>query len=400
VRLSACNLENQTYTVTVDALVLETGITETVTIVKHSAGPGIEFWNPIATELDNGRMDNVVASYNGYAWSITGYGLNRNVRYYDPVANAWTTVAGSVPPFGGVNNYARSGCTAGDKVYMYGDSTTAGFTGLWSYNMATNTWAQETPSGTPPAQTGIWAPAWVYDPASGYCYMTGGATVPGAGNLTTVYAYDPVGNAWLPSLPNFTSVRDFHAAFVYDRPVDNHHMLCVVGGNNGAGISSTQCYDFTAGAWNAENADIPALPESRWGIGYSDKWHLGSQHQLWVLGGVNPGGIATNIAWYYDVDTGAWVDGGPYGATNTYRGSATTVNNEIYKLGGSIGGFTYTGLAWRHYQVLCPDCSPFADGIKLAPPTAAISDTITYSFFITPTYNEMGMYAMDPLPPE
>ncbi len=30
-------------------------------------------WELIATEPDGGRMDNVVAAYNGRAWSITGH---------------------------------------------------------------------------------------------------------------------------------------------------------------------------------------------------------------------------------------------------------------------------------------------------------------------------------------
>ena len=402
VRLSACNQEGETLTVTVEAFVLETGSTSTATIVKHSAGPSVEFWTPIATEPNNGRMDNVVAGYNGYAWSIAGYGANTNVRYYDPALDTWTSLvpAGSVPP----NNYARSGCNpttgaAMNQVFVYGDAAPS-FTGLRSYNMDTNTWTALTPGGTPPVQTGIWAPAWVYDPLSGYCYMTGGASTPGAGNLTTVYVYDPVGNAWMTPLPNFTSVRDFHAAFVYDRPVDSHHMLCVVGGNNGAGMTSTQCYDFTASAWNAENADIPALPGTLWGMGYTYKWHLGTQHQLWLLGGVDVSGAATTTTMYFDVGSGTWVVDAPYGGTGTYRGSATTVNNEIYKLGGSTSGFTYTGLAWHHIQLVCPGCSPFDEGVKIAPPEAVISDTITYSFAITPTAIEMGMFAMDPLPPE
>jgi len=308
-------------------------------------------WQQISDEPSNGRMDNVVAGYNGYVYSITGYGDNADVRRYDPLNNSWAIAIGSAPPFG--VNYARSGCTAGNTVYMYGDSATSGFTGLWSYNIDTNVWAQVTPSGTPPAQTGIWAPAWVRDPISGYCLMTGGATTPGTGTLATVYVYDPNTNAWLTPLPDFSTVRDFHAAFVYNRPSDGHHLLCVAGGNSGgAGLTSTQCFDFNAGIWDAENADMGALPYDLWGMGYVDKLHIGIQHQLWLTGGVY-GGLVSNTTRFFDVDTGTWVDGGPLVSGGVYRTSAVTVNNEIFKLGGAYSSLNYTGLADRHVQLAC-----------------------------------------------
>jgi hypothetical protein len=71
-------------------------------------------WQQIATD-PIGRMDNVLAAYNGKFWSITGYG-STGVSHYNPATGIWTTVAGSAPPFG--QNYARSGCQIGNKVYI------------------------------------------------------------------------------------------------------------------------------------------------------------------------------------------------------------------------------------------------------------------------------------------
>lgn len=346
---------------TVNATVTATGntYTDTATIVKNVIADGSGAWAAIATEPNSGRMDNVAAAYARKVWSVAGYGLNANVRSYDPVSDAWTTVASSAPPFG--VTYARSGCTAGSKVFIYGDAATAGFTGLWSYNMATNVWTNEAPTGTPPPYTGIWAPSWVADAATGLCYMTGGATVPGAGNLATVYVYDPVGNAWLAPLPNFTSVRDFHAAYIFNRASDGDKLLCVAGGNNGAGMTSTQCYDFTSAAWNAENAELGALTMGDyWGMGYTQKT-AGAARQLWMTGGIIGGGGPFNAAWYYDTATGTWVNGGPMFNVGVYRTAATTLNNEVYRLGGSTGGFTYTGLADRNQ--FCTDVI-FADGFQ------------------------------------
>lgn len=303
-------------------------------------------WQNIATEPDNGRMDNVLVTYNNLIWSIAGYGSNNDVRYYNPVSDTWTSVPGSAFI---TTNYSRSGAAHGSKAYFYADPSTSN-TGLISYNMATNLWTFETPAGIPPAQTKIWAPAWVKDPESGFMYITGGATVPGQGNMKTVYVYNPAANAWLTPLPNFTTERDFHAAFIFTNPANGHKMLAVVGGYSATGpLSSTQCYDFTTGVWNAENADIPSLPQPWWGMGYAHNT-LGAKHHLWLVGGRQDESTTVPGSIYYDVATGIWKDGGIYHANPVFRTSAISYNGEVYKMGGSTGGFLYTGLASKLFK--------------------------------------------------
>ncbi len=357
-------------------------------ITKHLV-EAITYWEQIAT-MPDGRMDNVVGAYGGYIWDVTGYGAGSSVYRYDPVDDSWTTLTptGTVPP---APNYARSGCTHGNMIYTYGDSTTSGFTGLWGYNMDTNTWAQLTPSGTPPPYSGIWAPAWVHDPATGLCYMTGGATAPGGGNLTTVYVYDPENNAWLDPLPNFTTARDFHAAFIHNG------MLCVMGGVDASNVvyTSTQCYNGTS--WNPENADIPPIPMGWWGMGYADKWHGGTDHQLWLVNGADAAFQLTNNSAYYDVNDGAWVLAGPLPSGSTYRTSATTLDNEIYKIAGSTGGFNYSGLSDHHVQILCQPPSEF-DAWKEAPAEVLSGETMRYTITIAAPALAPGMFMTDVLP--
>jgi uncharacterized repeat protein (TIGR01451 family) len=337
-------------------------------------------WTPIAIEPNNGRMDNVVGEYNGLIWSITGYGDNTDVRTYDVASDSWTIV-GTQPPFG--VNYARSGCFAGNMVYMYADSTTTGFdfNGLWSYNMDTGVWTNEAPGGTPPAEPGIWAPSWVYNPTDGYCYMTGGSTLPGGGNLTTVYVYDPVSNSWMAPLPNFAGPRDFHSAWVFNRPSDGHDLLCVAGGVDAASVaySDTECYDFTLAAWNPPNADLGPLPGGLdwWGMGYANL----NGDQLWMISGIIAGGAVSDQAWYYDTNVGGWIDGGPIATGGYYRTAATTLLGEVYKIGGSTGGFAYSGLADRNQLGVCPLCADVAitkdNGVDSVVPGTAVTYTIT-----------------------
>jgi hypothetical protein len=309
-------------------------------------------------------MDNVVGEYNGLLWSITGYSAAdpADVRTYDAGTDSWTAV-GPPPTFG--SNYARSGCFAGNMVYIYGDAGTAGYdiTGLWSYNMDSGVWANEAPSGTPPATGGIWAPAWVFNPADGYCYLTGGGTVPGGGDLATVNVYDPVSNAWMAPLPNFAGPRDFHAAWIFTRPSDGHDLLCVAGGVDVASIAyaNTECYDFTLGAWNAPDADMGPLP------GGLDWWAMGFANlngdQMWLISGIIAGGAVSDQAWYFDTNTGVWVDGGPIATGGYYRNAAGTLGGEVYKVSGSVGSFTYSGISDRNATRTCPE-SVFCDNFE------------------------------------
>ncbi len=329
-------LEAGTYSLT--ATVTLAGDENTDNNVTTSSVTGYE-WIEIVTETD-GRMDGVYVPYNNLLWSITGYGALADVRYYDPVTDIWATVPDSEPSFG--SNFAHSGGTYSNTVFMYGDAATVGFEGLWEYNMETNTWTTTTTIGTAPTETGIWCPAWVKDPETGYLYMTGGATVPGAGDMASVYVFDPANNEWLAPLPNFTSVRDFHASFIYTDPGTGHKMLAVIGGNDGAAMTSTQCYDFDLGVWNAENADIPALALDVWGMGYTQ-----TDGKLWIVGGIVDG-VVSNSAIYYDIETGGWEDGKLYHETPTFRTSAATLNGEVYKFGGDIGGLSPSGLASKY----------------------------------------------------
>ncbi len=325
------------------------------------------FWTQVPSEPDSGRMDNVLGAWGGQVWSITGYGANANVRRYDPATETWTSV-GTPPSFG--NNYARSGCQAGSAVYVYGDAATGTFTGLWSYDMATTSWAQETPAGTAPATPGIWAPAWAHDAETGLCYLTGGATAAGPGTLSTVHVYDPALDAWLAPLPGFTTVRDFHAAWVFTDGAARK-LLCVAGGTNAGGdLTSTQCYDFGTGTWGAENADIGVLPASLLGMGYAQAEHGGST-ELWVVGGVRAGTVSAATS-FFDVAAGAWADGGNLVSGAVFRTGAVTLDNEVFKLGGSVSSFNYTGLADRRVQCVATpnaDVSPASLSSSQAPNT-------------------------------
>jgi|GEM_PF-825972 len=291
-------------------------------------------------------MDNVLAAYNNRIWSITGYG-DPGVSNYDPKTGIWTKIASSNPPFG--FNYARSGCQVGRYVYMYGDTYTGGFTGLWRYDMLGNTWTSLTPGnpGNAPASPGIWAPAWVLDSATNRCYLTGGATIPGNGDLNTVYVYNADANAWLSPLPPFTTPRDFHAAYLFTDPSTSHKRLCVAGGVNSSGfLNSTQCYDFTTSSWRSENSDLGSLPMPIFGSGYTQSPGVNGP-SLWLVSGDSENEIV-NQTWVFNVSSHAWIEIGPLESGGVFRTSAVSLNGKVYHLGGASFGFYYSGLSDRY----------------------------------------------------
>ena len=136
-----------------------------------------DVWDDIPPEPEYCRNDIVPGIWDGKTWSITGKGAS-DVRTYDPVTRAWSTVPIS-PPSISLDNYARSGCQHGSKVYFFGDTDTVtnpNFTGLWSLDMSANPPIVKKESTGP--TTGIFGPAWVYDPVDRLCYLTGGADRP------------------------------------------------------------------------------------------------------------------------------------------------------------------------------------------------------------------------------
>jgi len=255
-------------------------------------------------------------------------------------AGGWGTIPASAPSWAGMG-YPRDGCSAlnaaGEWVtYLFGD--TSGIFGFWGYNHATNSWFQPGAANTPADR---WAPDWAYDEATNLCYVTGGANTPGGGTYNTAYVFDPVANAFT-ALPSFTSIRDFHNSWV--GTIDGTKYLCIGGGVNASSvlIQATQCYDIAGGFWNAENAQMAAFPTDPFGAA-DGVLHAPGGDQFWYIGGaINNFATVTDEARYWDDADNAWHLAGNTGVPR-YRVEGDFLDGAFYQLGGSSGGFTYTG---------------------------------------------------------
>jgi hypothetical protein len=284
----------------------------------------------------------------GYGTAWQGWGVlgvtqqDIAFRLEGSLCSGWNTVAASAPPSWNGNGYPCSGCTARNAAsqwvtYLIGDQATIG--GFWGYNHATNTWFNPGATGTP---TDRWAPGWAYDAATNRCYLTGGATTPGGGNLTQAYMFDPVANTFT-ALPSFTTARDFHGAWVGS--IDGVKYLAIGGGvDAGSNVwSSTQCYnlDTLPGAWAAENATMGPYPVAKWGAAYG---RVGSK--FYYAAGADAGFALNDSSYYFDDADNLWHSAGNTGS-NVYRTSGAVSGSDFYILGGSTGGFSPTSGVWK-----------------------------------------------------
>jgi hypothetical protein len=315
-------------------------------------------WVTLTPEPD-GRQDAVVVTWEGEIWSIAGDTTANEVPVlvYNPAKDTWRVVPNSEPPFS--YSRPRSGILVGDKVFLYGDAfvhTDASFNGLWSYNLRTNTWQQESPSGTPPPFQGIAYPAWVRDPSTGFLYLTGGSlSWSDAGTLDTVFVYDPAENRWLTPLPKMTTARNLHAAFMHRDTASGHRMMCVLGGLSleSMYLSSTQCYDLDEGAWHQENADIGALPFTIWGMAWVERSSPDGM-QWWLVGGQQNGAFSSS-AWYFNPSKGTWHNAG-FSSLALNRSGAATLGSDLFKVGGYLPSNEPVGILDRYRAVPCERC--------------------------------------------
>ncbi len=332
------------------------------------------------------HMDNLVVSYAGRLFNVGGYGSGGAVDIYDPATNTWTSGAPEPSP---TIDYPVDGAVglnaSGEGVVVLFPDAASAVTTLHVYNMDTNVWSTPPlPAGFPPG--GIWAPDIVCDPATNHCYITGGATSSGGGNLTTAYDYDVAANTITP-LPPFTTARDFHASFLYGGK------LCIAGGVDASTtvFASTQCYDFGLGAWGAENADVAALPLPMWGMG-DGVLNLGGTPTPVLAGGADAS-FSTILADVLTYDGASWNVAASL-PNAVFRAEGETVGDLFYLAGGSIGGFSPT--PYLQFYGPCPaGCPtitidpavlpPMQRGVPYAVTFTASGGTAPYTYALTGT---------------
>ncbi len=328
-------------------------------------------------------MDGAVIEYSGKLYNVGGYGSSGAVDIYDPAADIWMT--GAPEPTPNIQ-FPMDACfgyaTPTDPVILLLPDTDSSVTGVWHrYHIASNTWDSPTLPSPLPAN-GIWSPDIVVDYRANHCYITGGATTAGGGNLTTLYRYDPAANT-ATLLGNFTHIPagfDFHAGW-YAPWIGDSGGICVGGGVDSSSVvyADTQCYDIAAAAFNPPNADLGSLPEPWWGMADAEKLHAGNR-QLWLSNGTNASWALLQRSAYFSQDAGRFVYG-PDPLYAVYRVEGAAVNGNVYVVDGSASGFAPT--TWHEQLIQCPACDDGADIAKSGPAWAYSGDVVSYTVVIT-----------------
>jgi PKD repeat protein len=310
-------------------------------------------------------MDNVYVDYDGKGYLVGGYGAGGQVGIYDPTTDSWTTGATEPAP---QIAYPVDGCfgfnASGDPMVIIFNDATSGATTWHRYNINSNTWdTVPVPAGFP--ANGLWATditsLWRWT-GQNVCYISGGATAPGGGNVSSLYEYHPDTNT-VVNLGNFTlhpAGFDFHASW-YVPWVGSAGAICVGGGTDAASVvfPDTQCYDIAASAFNAPNADLGSMLQGVWGTADGVLYENGD-YQLWVANGADAGFNLWQQSMYYSHNDGQW-HYGPNPLYGVYRVEGENVPGDpgcdFYAVTGSTGGFTPSNYNERNVS---PECPPTA----------------------------------------
>ena len=382
VRIDRGVLYSATVVVTVTAsLAGNPAISDTAVIEKRALEPTA--WEARA-DAPSPSMDAAVIEYAGKIYKVGGLNSGGAVDIYDPATDSWTVGAAEPSP---IINYPSDACfgyaAPGDPVILLLPDTFSGVTGVWHrYHIASNTWDTPALPAALPAN-GIWAPDIVVDYRNNMCYITGGATTDGGGDLTTLYRYNPAANT-ATLLGNFSHIPagfDFHAGW-YVPWIGTSGGVCVGGGVDSSSnvYADTQCYDIAAATFNLPNADLGLLPEPWWGMADMEKVSPGGR-QLWLANGLDAGWNFLQRSAYFSQELGKFVYG-PRPVYSVYRVEGAAAQDQVYVMGGSAGGFSPT--RWNEQLLQCPACDCGAAIAKDASADWAYTgDVVTYTVVIT-----------------
>lgn len=249
--------------------------------VTASAG-----WEPRAS-LPEARGEMKATALDGHVYvpgGLYGFGSSTDrVDVYDPVADAWSTVA---PLPVGLNHHATA--ATADTLYVVGGNESFGDspgTFGFAYDPETDTWSE-----IAPLPDGRWGHEAVV--IEDQVYVLGG--VPRDDDEIDTLRYDPTADEWSRGAPIPTR-REHVAAAVVDGEA-----IVVAGRWEGSLTDRVDAYDPAADSWS----ELPSVPTARSGFGATVV-----DGRLHAVGGEDPqtiGGWTSAAHEVYDPDSNRW----------------------------------------------------------------------------------------------
>lgn len=292
------------------------------------------------TDMATGVADPAVVEYDGLLYVVGGHGSAGSVQIYDPQTDTWSYGATEPTP---AIEYPSDGCLGLDEngdpvIVLFPDGTGSVSGTIHRYHILGDSW-DTLPAPPELPSEGIWGHDIAVDRENNICYISGGATLPGGGNLKSLYAYYPDSNtaAYLGEFDHIPSGFSHHASW-YVPWLGTDGSVCVGGGVDvmGTAYGDTQCYDLATGTFHLPNSDLGLLPVPLWGMADAERAQ-GRDHELWIAGGAEADFATLHPASYFFSERDwTWYEG-PLLQKRVFRFEADGKENGLYALGGSEG---------------------------------------------------------------
>ena len=270
--------------------------------------------------------DNPVFAHDGRIYVFGGMSTSAGkVGIYDPDADSWTLGTAltehAIPsPECGIIGRNSDGETI---VTMFPSSESGRPYLLNIYNIDRDSWT------TPAVQTEIGSiiqyAACVSDLENNVGYVVSNGWYP------QFFKYYPSDNK-VEELAAPPLARSRAAAWLWDGKI------CLAGGQNtdqetykDVPLNSTICYDLETGVWNSENADLPALPYTWWGMAYE----LIDGRPALISGMMGTHGTGAGV--WYDPETNEWTFL-PAAPNGVLRAKGASLDGRFYLMAGGVPG--------------------------------------------------------------
>ena len=264
-----------------------------------------------------GKASRAAVTVNNKIYFVSGNngsGVVSTVSIYDPTTGIWTS--GTPIPSGRQN---AAVAVVNGKIHLVGGigSDNVTHTDHYVYDPATDSW---TTKATLPIALNA-ASAIGY---GNFLYAIGG------NSGTTNYVYDDMNNTWTVKAPMFTGRSLFGVALV-------GQTIYAFGGTNGSSsaLATNEAYDIATNTWSVKTSMI--TPRQDHMVAVIDG-------KIYSIGGTqNPGGATSALSTneMYDPALNVWQTR-PTMITARYAAGVTTVNGDIYIIGGRNGSTFFT----------------------------------------------------------
>jgi hypothetical protein len=207
------------------------------------------------------------------------------------------------------------------KILLCGAFVLVELLSLSSISLAQEPWTTKAPMPT----ARFWYSCEVVD---GKIYVIGGANNNGASTLASVQEYDPVTDTWTTKRDMPTPRYNMASAVVDGK-------IYIMGGDKiwtpgwVGGLRTLEVYDPTNDTWDITKANMPTGRNGASGCVVNGI--------IYVMGGVETGGVVLKVVEAYNPATDTWTTKAPM-PTGRWALSMPVVDGKIYAIGGSAGG--------------------------------------------------------------